>query len=81
MTRYYGVVLAMPIRAQTKARWHGVDIKPMQTALRALGLHPGTGDAERGLKVVKESMKFQHDTWKLSQNGVWLPHWGNSEQE
>lgn len=67
MGRNHSVVLAMPIRAQPEARWHGVDVNPVQTTLAALRLHPGIGDAERGLKVIKESMNSQRDTETLSQ--------------
>lgn len=67
MTRYHGVVSAVPIRVQPDARWHSVDIDPMQTALTALGLDPGTGDDEGVLKVVKESINVQHDTETPSQ--------------
>lgn len=67
MTRYHGVVLAMPVRAQPEARWHGVDINSTQTDCPPLGLHPETGDSERGLKVVKESVNSQRDTEALIQ--------------
>lgn len=67
VTLYHGVVLAVPIRAQPEARWRGVDINSTQTDCPLLGLHPGTGDSERGLKVVKESLNSQRDTETLIQ--------------
>lgn len=51
----------------TAAGWCGWDVNPMQIALTAPGLCPGTGEAERGLKVTEVSRNSQRETKTQSQ--------------